>query len=53
MSASSFNECTTAFITFSEVISYINLENIYAPLCLSSNLIAQPKKASVSIDRFF
>ncbi|KAK7853232.1 serine carboxypeptidase-like 40 [Quercus suber] len=41
-------ECIAASEAVSKDISYINLYNIYAPLCSSPNLTAQPKKTSVS-----
>ena len=46
------HECIAASEAALKDISYINIYNIYAPLCSSSNLTAQPKKTSVS-DKFF
>ncbi|KAK7853235.1 serine carboxypeptidase-like 40 [Quercus suber] len=40
-------ECIAASEAASKDISYINIYNIYAPLCSSSNLTAQPKKTSI------
>lgn len=40
-------ECIAASEAVSKDISYINLYNIYAPLCSSPNLTAQPKKTSI------
>ncbi|XP_075644389.1 serine carboxypeptidase-like 40 [Castanea sativa] len=41
------HECIAASEAASKDISYINIYNIYAPLCSSSNLTAQPKKTSI------
>nr|POE99748.1 serine carboxypeptidase-like 40 [Quercus suber] len=40
-------DCIAAREAALEEISYINIYNIYAPLCSSSNLTAQPKKTSI------
>ncbi|XP_075647084.1 serine carboxypeptidase-like 40 [Castanea sativa] len=41
------HECIAASEAASKDIFYINIYNIYAPLCSSSNLTAQPKKTSI------
>jgi serine carboxypeptidase-like clade 2 len=41
-------ECISAFIDAQEDLDYINIYNIYAPLCSSYDVTARPKKASVS-----
>ncbi|KAK7853233.1 serine carboxypeptidase-like 40 [Quercus suber] len=40
-------DCIAAREAALEEISYINIYNIYAPLCSSSNLTARPKKTSI------
>ena len=40
--------CNAATDAVSPNIDNINIYNIYAPLCLSTNITARPKKASVS-----
>lgn len=42
------SECSTASDAANRDISNLDIYNIYAPLCSSSNLTAKPKKASVS-----
>ncbi len=41
-------ECNVATEAAGKDLQRINLYNIYAPLCSSPNITAQPKKASVS-----
>ncbi|KAJ1400260.1 Serine carboxypeptidase, serine active site [Sesbania bispinosa] len=43
-------ECHEAADEFDSDISFIDLYNIYAPLCKNSNLTARPKKTSLVID---
>uniref|UniRef100_A0A2N9J656 Carboxypeptidase n=1 Tax=Fagus sylvatica TaxID=28930 RepID=A0A2N9J656_FAGSY len=40
-------ECISAFIDAQEDLDYINIYNIYAPLCSSYDVTARPKKASI------
>lgn len=44
------SKCNAASDEVDKDISYIDLYNIYAPLCKNSNLTAQPKKTSIVID---
>ena len=39
-------ECNAAFEKVDPNIAYIDLYNIYGPVCLDSNLTAKPKKVS-------
>ena len=41
-------ECQTSYGALEDNIIDINIYNIYAPLCFSSNLTNRPKRASVS-----
>lgn len=41
-------ECDDAMDAIDRATYYIDIYNIYAPLCTSSNLTVKPKKASVS-----
>lgn len=47
-SSNQTRECNAIADEVSQDISYIDLYNIYAPLCKDSNLTALPKKTSVS-----
>ncbi|KAK6933925.1 Peptidase S10, serine carboxypeptidase [Dillenia turbinata] len=40
-------QCEQASSQVNRDIDYLNIYNIYAPLCLSSNLTSKPKKASI------
>jgi serine carboxypeptidase-like clade 2 len=42
------SECNAATDAVDPNIDNINIYNIYAPLCFSTNVIARPKKAYVS-----
>lgn len=42
-------ECNVATDDVEKNIYYLDIYNIYAPLCASSNLTAKPKKVSVSL----
>jgi serine carboxypeptidase-like clade 2 len=42
------SECNATTDAVDPNIDNINIYNIYAPLCFSTNVTAQPKKASVS-----
>ncbi|KAF1897494.1 hypothetical protein Lal_00035200 [Lupinus albus] len=48
--SSNQSECDAASSEVDKDISFIDLYNIYAPICKNSNLTAHPKKTSIVID---
>nr|XP_043625814.1 serine carboxypeptidase-like 40 [Erigeron canadensis] len=50
MSTTNLDQCNEAQYEISHDIEYINVYNIFAPLCLDSNLTSKPKPMSQVID---